>query len=203
MGRVASDGALMSSRAERRLLAPLGMTLAAFCSAWRAARRTGGRPGLHLSPRDHRPGSLPVGFHRQRAPRRGDSRAGHRREHSFVAGLYENAPSDVPRIAGAPAWNAIAIFDGEHGSSTAPRSRPARSSDIGRCWTCTPGPPHGVRLGARLAATAVAVETFVSRADTAPRRDAARPDARCRRTAPGSVRARRPATSPPAARSPR
>ncbi|HEX2219960.1 MAG TPA: hypothetical protein VHG35_14240 [Gemmatimonadales bacterium] len=31
---------------------------------------------------------------------------------SFVAGLYENAPGDVPRIAAVPAWNAIAVHDG-------------------------------------------------------------------------------------------
>ncbi len=30
-----------------------------------------------------------------------------------MAGLYENAPGDVPRIAALPAWNAIAIFDGD------------------------------------------------------------------------------------------
>ena len=32
---------------------------------------------------------------------------------SFVAGLYEKAPSDIPRITAVPAWNAIGIFDGE------------------------------------------------------------------------------------------
>ena len=31
---------------------------------------------------------------------------------SFVAGLYEEAPGDVPRIAAIPAWNAIAVHDG-------------------------------------------------------------------------------------------
>jgi trehalose/maltose hydrolase-like predicted phosphorylase len=31
---------------------------------------------------------------------------------SFLAGLYESAPTDVPRIVAVPAWNAIAVFDG-------------------------------------------------------------------------------------------
>lgn len=31
---------------------------------------------------------------------------------SFVAGLYEQGPGDVPRIAAAPAWNAVAVSDG-------------------------------------------------------------------------------------------
>jgi protein-glucosylgalactosylhydroxylysine glucosidase len=31
---------------------------------------------------------------------------------AFLAGLYEHAPSDVPRIAGLPSWNAVAIYDG-------------------------------------------------------------------------------------------
>ncbi|HEX6616195.1 MAG TPA: hypothetical protein VF046_07795, partial [Gemmatimonadales bacterium] len=32
---------------------------------------------------------------------------------SFLAGLYEHGPGDVPRIAAAPAWNAVDVFDGE------------------------------------------------------------------------------------------
>lgn len=31
---------------------------------------------------------------------------------SFMAGLYESAGSDVPRIVSIPAWNAVGIFDG-------------------------------------------------------------------------------------------
>ena len=31
---------------------------------------------------------------------------------AFMAGLYEAAPGDVPRIVGLPAWNAVGIFDG-------------------------------------------------------------------------------------------
>jgi protein-glucosylgalactosylhydroxylysine glucosidase len=31
---------------------------------------------------------------------------------SLMAGMYENAPSDVPRIVAVPDWNGIAVFDG-------------------------------------------------------------------------------------------
>jgi trehalose/maltose hydrolase-like predicted phosphorylase len=31
---------------------------------------------------------------------------------SFMAGLYENAPGDVPRIVSIPTWNAIDLYDG-------------------------------------------------------------------------------------------
>jgi protein-glucosylgalactosylhydroxylysine glucosidase len=33
---------------------------------------------------------------------------------SIAAGLYEHGPSDVPRIAALPAWNAVAVADGDH-----------------------------------------------------------------------------------------
>ena len=32
---------------------------------------------------------------------------------SIAAGLYEHGPGDVPRIAAVPAWNAVAVADGE------------------------------------------------------------------------------------------
>src|ERR1041385_5146023 len=32
---------------------------------------------------------------------------------SLLAGLYDRAPGDVPRIAAVPAWNGIEVFDGE------------------------------------------------------------------------------------------
>ena len=32
---------------------------------------------------------------------------------TFLAGLYENAPRDIPRIVGLPTWTAIGIHDGE------------------------------------------------------------------------------------------
>src|SRR6185295_8593304 len=31
---------------------------------------------------------------------------------TFLAGLYENAPHDIPRIVGLPAWTTIGINDG-------------------------------------------------------------------------------------------
>jgi hypothetical protein len=31
---------------------------------------------------------------------------------AFMAGLYEEAPDDVPRIVGLPAWHAVSVFDG-------------------------------------------------------------------------------------------
>ena len=85
---------------------------------------------------------------------------------SFVAGLYENAPSDVPRIAAVPAWNAVGIFDGERWLDTSAVSSGAvreyrqvldmRSGTIrtGYDWV------NGSRR------TTVGVETFVSRADS-------------------------------------
>jgi protein-glucosylgalactosylhydroxylysine glucosidase len=33
---------------------------------------------------------------------------------SIAAGLYEHGPNDVPRIAAVPAWNAVAVADGDH-----------------------------------------------------------------------------------------
>src|SRR5687768_7250617 len=32
--------------------------------------------------------------------------------YTFMAGLYEHGPDDVPRIVALPAWNAIDVFDG-------------------------------------------------------------------------------------------
>lgn len=34
--------------------------------------------------------------------------------HCFVAGVYDHTPGDVPRLASAPAWNEINIFNGSH-----------------------------------------------------------------------------------------
>src|SRR5687768_10465967 len=46
---------------------------------------------------------------------------------SFLAGLYENAPGDVPRIAAVPAWTAIAVFDGERWLDSAAAAGAVRS----------------------------------------------------------------------------
>ncbi len=83
---------------------------------------------------------------------------------SFVAGLYEAAPEDVPRIVAVPAWNAIGVFDGDRwldstaladGSISAYRQALDMRSGTARTsyeWV------SGRRR------TAVQVETFVSRA---------------------------------------
>ncbi len=85
---------------------------------------------------------------------------------SFVAGLYEHAPSDVPRLAAVPAWTTIGVFDGDRWLDTSAiaagavrqyyqivdmRSGTART---GYQWV------NGTRRAT------VAVETFVSRADS-------------------------------------
>ena len=84
---------------------------------------------------------------------------------SLIAGMYEHADDDVPRIAAAPAWNAIDVSDGDHWLAATPlseitldgyqqvidmRSGLART---GYDWI------DGSRR------TSVRVETFISRAD--------------------------------------
>ncbi len=86
---------------------------------------------------------------------------------SFIAGLYEHAPSDVPRIVRAPAWNVITISDGEHQLDSAAVAAGAvqgyrqvldmRTGTVRTTYDWV----HGSRR------TAVVVESFVSRADTA------------------------------------
>ena len=84
---------------------------------------------------------------------------------SLVAGLYEHGHLDVPRIAAAPAWNAIAVFDGAQWlDSTALASRAIQSyrqtidmrTGVARTtYDWIDGSRH----------TSVRVETFLSRAD--------------------------------------
>jgi trehalose/maltose hydrolase-like predicted phosphorylase len=85
---------------------------------------------------------------------------------SFVAGLYEHAPSDVPRIAAVPAWNAIGVHDGSRWLDTsaiaAGAVREYRQVLDMRTGTARTG--YDWVNGARR--TVVAVETFVSRADS-------------------------------------
>jgi trehalose/maltose hydrolase-like predicted phosphorylase len=85
---------------------------------------------------------------------------------SFVAGLYENAPGDVPRIAAVPAWNAIAVFDGERWlDSTAIAAGAVRGyRQVVDMRTGTARTSYQWVNGAHR--TGVAVETFVSRADS-------------------------------------
>jgi protein-glucosylgalactosylhydroxylysine glucosidase len=83
---------------------------------------------------------------------------------SLVAGLYEHGPDDVPRIAAAPAWNAIGVFDGTRWLGT---ESPADSSirdyhQTVDMRTGTARTTYDWVDGARR--TSVLVETFVSRA---------------------------------------
>lgn len=85
--------------------------------------------------------------------------------HSIIAGLYENGAGDVPRIAAAPAWNAIDVFDGERWLSAA-----TPNTDAIHAYRQTIDMRNGVARtsydwsdGSRR--TAVRVETFISRAD--------------------------------------
>ncbi|HEX6809185.1 MAG TPA: hypothetical protein VF118_14450, partial [Gemmatimonadaceae bacterium] len=84
---------------------------------------------------------------------------------SLVAGLYEHGPLDVPRIAAAPAWNAIAVFDGAQWLDTT-----AVTSGAIQSYRQTIDMRTGVARttydwvdGSRR--TSVRVETFLSRAD--------------------------------------
>lgn len=84
---------------------------------------------------------------------------------SLVAGLYEHARLDVPRIAAAPAWNAIAVFDGsrwldstalDDGSIQSYRQRiDMRTGVAHTAYDWVDGPRR----------TSVRMDTFVSRAD--------------------------------------
>ena len=85
--------------------------------------------------------------------------------HSLIAGMYENADHDVPRIAAAPAWNAIDVFDGERWLSSTPPSgstianyRQAIDMRNGVART-------SYDWGGGSRRTSVRVETFISRAD--------------------------------------
>jgi protein-glucosylgalactosylhydroxylysine glucosidase len=84
---------------------------------------------------------------------------------SLIAGLYENAAGDVPRIAAAPAWNAIDVFDGERWLSAA-----APSSSAFRDYRQMIDMRNGIARtsyewssGSRR--TSVRTESFISRAD--------------------------------------
>ena len=85
---------------------------------------------------------------------------------SFVAGIYENAPGDVPRIAAVPVWTATAVFDGERWlDSTAVATGAVRGyRQVVDMRTGTARTAYEWARGARR--TGVAVETFVSRADS-------------------------------------
>ena len=85
---------------------------------------------------------------------------------SFVAGLYDAAPSDIPRITAVPAWNAIGIFDGERWLDTSAIAAGA-VKDYRQVLDMRAGAARTSYEwvnGARR--TAVHVESFVSRADS-------------------------------------
>jgi trehalose/maltose hydrolase-like predicted phosphorylase len=85
---------------------------------------------------------------------------------SFVAGLYEHAPSDVPRIAAVPAWNAIGVHDGTRwlDSSAIAAGAVREYRQVLDMRTGTARTDYEWVNGTRR--TSVAVETFVSRADS-------------------------------------
>ena len=84
---------------------------------------------------------------------------------SFVAGIFENAPGDVPRIAAIPAWTAIAVFDGQRWVDSAAAASAVRGyRQVVDMRTGTARTSYEWVSGARR--TRVAAQTFVSRADS-------------------------------------
>ncbi len=84
---------------------------------------------------------------------------------SFMAGLYEHAPGDVPRIVGLPAWNALAVSDGDRWLDSA--AVPDAIQDYRQVIDMRAGTArtsYDWVSGTRR--TTVRVETFVSRADS-------------------------------------
>jgi trehalose/maltose hydrolase-like predicted phosphorylase len=84
---------------------------------------------------------------------------------AFLAGVYEEALSDVPRIMGLPTWNAISVFDGARwiGIDSTPAGalrnyRQAVNMRSGAASTSFDWDGGAVRFSAR-------VETVVSRAE--------------------------------------
>jgi protein-glucosylgalactosylhydroxylysine glucosidase len=85
---------------------------------------------------------------------------------TIIAGLYEHGPGDVPRIAAAPAWNAIGIFDGERwlDSSAIAAGAVRDYRQVVDMRTGTARTTYEWVNGARR--IRFAVEAFVSRADS-------------------------------------
>ncbi|HEX3235547.1 MAG TPA: hypothetical protein VHR41_15215, partial [Gemmatimonadales bacterium] len=100
---------------------------------------------------------------------------------SFLAGVYEHAPGDVPRIAAVPVWDAIAVFDGDGWLEATP---PPDSAVHGNRWveaippaaSALPGYHQVVDMRTGTARTSydwvngtrrtgVRIETFISRAN--------------------------------------
>lgn len=84
---------------------------------------------------------------------------------SLIAGLYENGAGDVPRIAAAPAWNAIDVFDGERwlGAVSPSAHTLGAYRQVIDMRSGTARTSYEWSDGSRR--TSVRVETFISRAD--------------------------------------
>ena len=84
---------------------------------------------------------------------------------SMMAGLYEEAPADVPRIVTVPAWNAIEIFNGDRWLETKAADDGSVSAyrQVLDMKTGTARTSYHWALGSKR--MSVRVETFVSRAD--------------------------------------
>lgn len=84
---------------------------------------------------------------------------------SLMAGLYEEAPGDVPRIAAVPVWNGIAVFDGDRwlDSAAPPDSSIRGYRQVIDMRSGTARTSYEWMDGPRR--TDMQVETFVSRAD--------------------------------------
>ena len=83
--------------------------------------------------------------------------------HTFMAGLYEHGPRDVPRIVAVPAWNAVDVFNGDRWlgaeGEDVPVTRYRQTVDMrtGTARTSYDWAPGGKTVTVR-------VETFASRA---------------------------------------
>jgi trehalose/maltose hydrolase-like predicted phosphorylase len=83
---------------------------------------------------------------------------------SLMAGLYEHAPTDVPRIVGIPAWNAIDVFDGDHWLGDSAQAGDLRDyRQVIDMRTGTARTSYIWAVGGK--ETALETETFISRAD--------------------------------------
>jgi trehalose/maltose hydrolase-like predicted phosphorylase len=84
---------------------------------------------------------------------------------SLIAGLYEEAPEDVPRIVAAPAWNAISVYTGDQQLQPPSSSEPSLTGyhQVLYMRTGTATTSYDWVTGSNR--IAVRTETFVSRAD--------------------------------------
>ncbi|HEY8795201.1 MAG TPA: hypothetical protein VIM15_09690 [Gemmatimonadaceae bacterium] len=84
---------------------------------------------------------------------------------SIVAGVFEHGAGDVPRIAAAPAWNAVDVFDGERWLTATPLSDSALHAydQLIDMRTGTAHTSYDWIDGTRR--TSVRVQTFISRAN--------------------------------------